>query len=386
MKNILYLHASAELYGSDYVLLTLLKNLDREQFCPWVILPFDGPLGEELSKLSIKLTIYDIPVLRRQLLSPRGLVNYSVQFIKSIFFLSQIIRHNNIDIVHTNTSAVLVGGVVARFLGRKHIWQVMELIEKPYPVSFLISWMVGKFSDQVFTISEAVRKHFLKHNQKRKGKFQTLYHGVDLNEYQYCRQARNHIRQKIGIDEETFVIGMAGRINQWKGQDIFIAAVPEILKNTSNKKIHFLILGSCFKGQEHFLTELKKTINQLAIRDHVTLVGFQKNFSDWLSAMDIFVLPSKLPEPNATVTLAAMAVKLPVIGTDTGGTGETIINGQTGFLIEPGNPTMLAKTIIKAINMDRWELQRMGEHGYRRVTEHFSIQHYCETIVHAYTT
>lgn len=385
MKNILYLHASAELYGSDYVLLSLLKKLDRNQFNPLVILPFKGPLCEALQKIKIKYLIYDLPVLRRQLFSIKGLFQFTLRFFISLFYLARIISKYKIDIIHTNTAAVWCGGVIAKVLRKRHIWQVLEIVEKPWVVSYVMSKMVGFFSDDVFTHSMATRQHFLKHNPHKEKLFHLLYHGVDLEEYDWKNSQRECIRKQIGLDEDTVIVGMAGRINHWKGHDLFVEAVPEVLRRLKDKKIHFLMLGSCFRGQGHYRVQLVEQINHLSLRNKITLVGFQKNFADWLSAMDIFVLPSKLPEPNATVTIAAMAMKLPVIGANNGGTKETIVNGETGFLIEPRNPMALAEKVV-ALYESEGTRKRMGENGYLRIQKYFSVSKYSETIMEAYLT
>ena len=383
MKRILYLHASAELYGSDYVLLSLLKSLNNKEHLPFVILPFEGPLCDEIRKLDIDLVVHDLPVLRRQLFTPLGLLKFCLSFCRSFVFLIIFIFKNKIDLVHTNTSAIWVGGIVARLLRKHHIWQVMELIERPFIVSLFISKMVGIFSSRVFTISDAVKQHFTLKNQSRKAKFQTLYHGVDMNDYQIRLSERNQIRKQIGVDDHTIVVGMAGRINYWKGQDVFVNAIPRILEHTE-RPVHFLMLGSCYKGQEYYLTDLEKQIDDVGIQKNISLAGFQTNFSAWLSAMDIFILPSKLPEPNATVTIAAMAMRLPVIGTCTGGTSETIVDGQTGYLINPSDPDELSEKTLKLIKMNPQSRLSMGEKGHLRILAHFSMNNYCETIKEAY--
>lgn len=382
-KKILYLHASAELYGSDYVLLCLLKSLDRKKFSPIVILPFKGPLCKALADIGVEFIIHDVPVLRRQFFTPTGLIRFMICFTSSLFYIRRMIRQRSIDIVHTNTAAVWSGGIVAKLSGKKHVWQVMELIEKPRVVSYMMSKLVGIFSDHVFTISDAVRTHFLKENRGRERRFNTLYHGVEMDTYRWSEGRGTEIRKQLALGKETIVIGMAGRINNWKGQDVFLDAIPLALDGLKDKDVRFLILGSCFDGQEHYKEALEAKIKEMSLGHKVTLLGFQENFADWLSSMDIFILPSKLPEPNATVLIAAMAMKLPVIGTGIGGTIETIVDGQTGFLVEPADPVALAEKMIELCKNSRMR-ELMGEKGLERVKKVFSLENYCRTVTQAY--
>jgi glycosyltransferase involved in cell wall biosynthesis len=101
------------------------------------------------------------------------------------------------------------------------------------------------------------------------------------------------------------------------------------------------------------------------------------------AAMDIFVLPSAQPEPFGGVVIEAMALGLPVIGTDIGGTTEQVADSETGFLVPPADPAALATAIAKLA--DEPERRRhMGARGRRRVAEHFNIDAMTKRIVAVY--
>ena len=83
MKNILFIHQSAELYGSDKTLLLLLKYLDKAKFYPVVILPNDGPLKNELEKVNIEVHIAPVLKLYRKMFSPKNLITFFSQHLQS---------------------------------------------------------------------------------------------------------------------------------------------------------------------------------------------------------------------------------------------------------------------------------------------------------------
>ncbi len=129
---------------------------------------------------------------------------------------------------------------------------------------------------------------------------------------------------------------------------------------------------------------LKKQIQALDLSPgRLHLLGFQKNLSEWLAASDVFVLPSKLPEPNATVLIAAMATGLPCIGTNIGGTVETIVDGESGLLVPPDDPQALASAMV-TLAEDRNLREAMGRAGLQRAKTVFSLDHYCQTIMESY--
>jgi glycosyltransferase involved in cell wall biosynthesis len=380
-KRILYLHASAELFGSDYVLLTLLKSLDRAHCDPFVILPFEGPLCGELRKAGIAYEIYDLPVLRRQCFTPAGLVIFSGKLIRCLFFLTRMIKEKKIDAVHTNTAAVWVGGFAAALTRRPHYWQIMELVDRPRTVSWMMRKMVGRFSTKVFCISNAVRDFFISANPGREAKFQTVYHGVDRSVYDRAISGRA-LRETLGLNDGDVLVTFAGRFNAWKGQDVLAEAMPAVFRQVPN--VHFLFIGSCFQGQEHFGQALKAQVAEFVQQGcRATVLGFQSNLPEWLAATDVFVLPSTSPEPNATVTIAAMSMGLPVVGTNIGGTPESVVDGETGFLVNPNDPEQLAKPIVRLVR-DPELRRKLGENGYQRAMQMFSIENYCRKVAAAY--
>lgn len=76
MQKILYLHAGAEMYGADKVLLELIKGLDKDAFEAHVILPNDGVLVDALKKVGAKVKVIDYPILRRKYFNPKGILEY----------------------------------------------------------------------------------------------------------------------------------------------------------------------------------------------------------------------------------------------------------------------------------------------------------------------
>ena len=151
MKRILYLHAGAEMYGADKVLLELIKGLDSKEFEAHVILPNDGVLVEALRQVGAQVSVLDYPILRRKYFNPKGIADY----IRSYnFYAKQIAlyaREHNIDMVHNNTAAVLEGIYLKRKLKLPLIWHVHEIIVKPKAISDFINMLMGRYADKIVT-------------------------------------------------------------------------------------------------------------------------------------------------------------------------------------------------------------------------------------------
>jgi glycosyltransferase involved in cell wall biosynthesis len=385
LKTILYLHCGAELYGADYVLLNLIRHLDPQRFRAIVILPYDGPLVVELKKLQVTCLLHALPVLRRSCLSPLGLLRFVWQMLTTVVFVSRLCGRERVDLIHTNTAAIWAGGWVAALRRLPHIWQIMELVEKPRLVARLMNAMVALFSTRVFCISNAVREHFVRNWPQCSAKFETLYHGVDLRVYDPVTVSGQGVRAQLHATPETVVVLYASRFSAWKGQDVLAEAARLALgESQPSPPLRFVFLGSCYRGQEQYETELRALLQTVPDATRTASVhGFQQNLPEWLAAADMLILPSKLPEPNATVVIAAMAMRLPVIGTAIGGTVETVVHGQTGLLIPPDNARALADAVLE-LAADRNRRESMGRAGRARAEEIFSLEKYCQRVMAAY--
>ena len=382
--NVLYLHASADLYGSDLLLYEIVSNLDSTKYSPRVILPDEGPLVALLSKNNIPVGIKKLPVLRRKYFTLAGVSKFSMTFLCSTITLISTIKKCNIHLIHTNTSAVWGGGIAARLCRIPHVSSVMELVEEPLFVAKAMSLMATLFSDKVVAVSEAVKNHFIKLVGFGKHKYEVIPTPVNEKKYRFSESGRKSVRLELGIDDKVVVVGMAARLNRWKGQDVFVQACANVINEIGQKKrVHFIIMGEPLPGQEYFKEEMLKAIENLGLSSCTTVPGYKTNFVDWLSAMDVYVLPSKWPEPNSSGVIAAMAVGLPVIGTNIGGTPEVVIHEQTGLLVPPDDPEAMAKAMLRLIeNHD--ERKRMGNEAKKRAMKLYSLTSYIKRIESIY--
>ena len=375
-KKILYLHAGAELYGADYVLLELIKRLDRSKYEPIVLLPFSGPLRAELQAAGADVRIVDFAVLRRKNFNLRGVVAYTWRFFTSTLQLLRLIRRERIALVHTNTIVVWGGAVAAKFSGKPHVWQTMEIIVSPKFLWKVSSLLVGMLSDKVATISNAVRDHLISGYAGNINKAITVYHGVDSNIYNPAIDPEP-VRNELGLTNRTPVVGMVARIKPWKGQESFLRAATQVLQEIPD--VCFCVVGDVFAGEDHYREQMLTWIDELGIRDQVIVTGFRTDLPDVMATFDVFVLPSVLPEPNATVLLAAMGMGKPVVATAVGGTLETVVDGETGILVVPERSDLMAEAILELLRNPE-KRRKYGLAGRARQEAIFSISAYASKI------
>ena len=381
MKRILYLHAGAEMYGADKVLLELIKGLDRKEFEAHVILPNDGVLVEALHQVGAQVSVLDYPILRRKYFNPKGIVDY----IRSYnFYAKQIAlyaQEHSIDMVHNNTAAVLEGIYLKRKLKLPLIWHVHEIIVKPKAISDFINMLMGRYADKIVTVSQAVANHIKQSPFIKDSQVEVIYNGVD-NAVYYPMDASS-IREKFDIAQDALVIGMIGRVNAIKGQNDFIEAVEPLLEK--NEKAVAFLAGGVFPGEEWRLEELDNRIDSSSVVSQIHRIDYYDKTSELYNMFDIFVLPSIKPDSLPTVVLEAMACSKPVVGYNNGGIAEMVVDDKSGYLVKPNRPQELSNAISLLLDSSE-KREKFGRVGYQRQRELFSLESYIKNFSELYKT
>ena len=381
MKRILYLHAGAEMYGADKVLLELIKGLDSKEFEAHVILPNDGVLVEALRQVGAQVSVLDYPILRRKYFNPKGIADY----IRSYnFYAKQIAlcaREHSIDMVHNNTAAVLEGIYLKRKLKLPLIWHVHEIIVKPKAISDFINMLMGRYADKIVTVSQAVANHIKQSPFIKDSQVEVIYNGVD-NAVYYPMDASS-IREKFDIAQDALVIGMIGRVNAIKGQNDFIEAVEPLLEK--NEQAVAFLAGGVFPGEEWRLEELDKRIASSSVVSQIHRIDYYDKTSELYNMFDIFVLPSIKPDSLPTVVLEAMACSKPVVGYNNGGIAEMVVDDKSGCLVKPNRPQELSNAISLLLDSSE-KREKFGRVGYQRQKELFSLESYIKNFSELYKT
>jgi glycosyltransferase involved in cell wall biosynthesis len=376
--TILYVHASDEMYGADFILLQLVEHLDRQRFRPLVVLPTDvphpGQLTDALAQRRIDTIHLPTAVLRRKYFTPLGILVYSWRLVVSTLALIRIIRSERVKIVHSNTTAVVPGALAARVTHTPHIWHVHEIITKPRILWRLTAWLLPRLSARVVAVSTPVRDHLCAGDRRNADKSIVIHNGIDA--MRFANVGGEDVRREWSLEPGDSLIGMVGRVSHWKGQDYFLQVAQRVVAREPHAR--FALVGSTFPGQERMMKELQHSVENLHLSTSVIVAGFRSDIPSVLAALDVFVLPSILPDPFPTVILEAMASGKPVVANAHGGSIEMVEDGTTGYLIPPDQPEEMATAIVRLL-ADPEERRRMGNCGRERCISKFSLDAFLRT-------
>lgn len=380
MINILYLHAGAEMYGADKILLELVTGLDKTKYCPIVVLPNDGILRKKLEKANIRTYIIEYPILRRKYFNVKGISRYMSSYLtESKKIMKLLIQLNvQIDIIHVNTTAVLEGMYLKHKLKAKLVWHVHEIIQRPKVVFKVISKFIALDSDKCIAVSDAVKKHLVNTGYMKKGQVKVIYNGVDSEKFS-PKINSSYLYDEWNIPQGTVKIGMIGRVNSWKGQDDFLKATVPLLKKYPN--LYIFIVGSAFKGEEWREKELQEKIRKQENKNRIIYESFRSDNNAVENFFDFLVLPSTKPDPLPTVVLESMACGKAIVAYRHGGVKEMVKEDYNGIFAEVGNTDNLEKQIETMLN---GQYEEMGKNSRQRLLSNFSISSFIDSFSEIY--
>ncbi len=232
--------------------------------------------------------------------------------------------------------------------------------------------------DGVIAVSEGIRKH-IHENYNVKNEVRLIFRGVDedlFNPENVSASRVKCLREKWQVPDNMPVLMLPGRITRWKGQDIFLKSLLKI----TNKQYKALLVGA-LDANQGYGKELIELVDQHKLHDRVSFVGHCDDMAACLMLADIvFSASSSEPEAFGRTTVEAMSMGKPVIATAHGGSLETVIGGETGWLVPPSDIEAMGECINNALsNPER--LQKLGHRGQEHVRKNFTTRSMCDKTV-----
>jgi glycosyltransferase involved in cell wall biosynthesis len=369
----LFLHGSAEMYGSDKVLLNLVAALrDDAAFAPVVVLHEQGPLFAALEAAGVEVHVATVVKIRRAMFTPALPFTLWRELRSAASDLDRICAGRRVGLVYSNTLAVLGGAYWAWRRQLRHLWHVHEIIMRPSLVRMGLPRLARGFADRVISNSEQTQAWLLKQAPGLGPRARVIFNGLGPLPAENPQTVAN-FRQSLGLQVGDVVATLAGRLNHWKGQGLFIEAASLLKQQDRLGRLHLVIVGDVFAGHEDLRSQLVELAQQRGLSSRVHFVPFVSDiFSVW-HASDIAVVPSTEPEPFGMVAIEAMACGLPVVAAAHGGLLDIVVNGQTGLLFEPRNAQALAEHLVTLV-ADAQLRQRLGHAGAQRQAAVFSLR------------
>lgn len=376
-RTILFIHPSDELYGSDRCLLELVRGLPPEDRAI-VALPRDiayqGALSQALRASGVKLRHVNMLVLRRSLLHPRQLPTLVGRLLVGVWTLAWLIRRERVDLVHSNTLAVLCGAFAARLTGRPHLWHVHEFLgDEPGPYRSALRWLLALPRGLIIANSLAVARSLAGNSRRLRARTRVIYNGVFID-------VKPRASMTVSPDGPVR-IGLLGRLAPRKGIAEALQATARLLQR--GHAVELLLAGGPPPDQPWRLHEYRTLARELNIEAHVRFLGEIEDAGAFLNELDILLVPSQRPEPFGLIVIEGMAAGLPVIVTRNGGGSDEIITHGEDGLYCGAQPEAIATMIAVLLGDAAWRA-RLASAGPVTVARRFTRSGYLTAFARAY--
>jgi glycosyltransferase involved in cell wall biosynthesis len=298
--------------------------------------------------------------------------------------LEKIFREQKPDIVHTHSGkAGILGRLAAR---RAEVPLIIHTIHGPSFGNFqsglsnfffrAAEKKAARVTDHFVVVADAMKNQYLEAGIGRAEQYTKIFSGFPLESFLSAKNDLD-LRKKLGIAPDDFVVGTIARLVKLKGHDDLFAVAPELIRQ--NPKIKFLLVGD---GE--WRARFENLAHSLKLERHFIFTGLvpPNEVPKYVDIMDALVhlslregLPRALPQ--------ALAAAKPVVAYDCDGAREVCLDGQTGFLIRPGDLKNLTEKIIRLAN-DSALRQKFGRSGQNFVRENFAVEKMVDSIYDLY--
>lgn len=314
--------------------------------------------------------------------------------------LRRLLRQERVDILHLRSRMPAWIAYLA--------WKSLPAASRPRLVTtFHGFYSVNRYSaimtkgERVIAVSNAIADHIRQHYPAAAERVTVIHRGVDIavfNPEAVSPERLARLRQEWQLESAPTkskpavnptaatpapapLIMLPGRISRWKGHDIFLQALAQI----KNLPWLALCVGDLSENPGYG-DQLLRLRRELDLEQRVRFVGHCADMPAALLLADLIVSPASTEaEAFGRIVVEAAAMGKPVIASAQGGSLETVLDGETGWLVPPNDATSLAAALREALT-DTHQRRRLGEGGRQWARKKFTTKTMCEQTLALYGT
>jgi len=352
----------------------IIRLLDKERFKLFLLASFETEFTNKAGSWGVeKLIVPPSPRLNRyggeclqdsffnRAMSAADLIRYNWE-------LSRLFRRKQIDVVYCNSiRSILTVGMAAKLAGVPIFLYIKGELQNPFldPLGFVLASRMCFFCeanrDDKYSLLVAL---FAK-------KIGILRIGIDLAEIRDVASSdKTSLLRELELDDSYVNCVYVGQLYPPKGVHFLIEALA-LVKDQFPRTRLYIVGDHIIDAYRDYREELTRLIETMGLRGKVSFTGWRPDALSIVSLMDILVHPS-LSEGFGRAVLEGMALGKPVIASRVGGLRELVEDGENGFLVDPGDPAMIASRLRRLL-ADRTFRENLGKKAQQRVFSNYEI-------------
>ncbi len=296
----------------------------------------------------------------------------------NIFRLLNVIRKDQIDIIHVRSRAPAWSCFFAsKFSGKKFIstfhgtYNFNNIMKKFYNSIMLRT-------DGTIAISEFIESQIKNQYSITPKYLKVIYRGINtkiFNSNKVNSERIEQLKKQYSLGSDSIKILLPGRLTGWKGHSVLVQAIAQVIKSVQNK------IEVLFVGPDENLAlkkRLKDQIESLNMTEIFHFIGSSDEMANIYALSDIVISSSTDPEAFGRIAVEAQSMGKFVIASNHGGSVETVIDNETGYLYSPQNHDELADRIIKSIEQHKYSSSNVSEACIKNVKENYTVESMCK--------
>lgn len=305
-----------------------------------------------------------------------------IQVMLQINRLRHFIRTHNVDIVHARSR---IPGWIAYQACKGTRARFMTTMHAPYPSKTkLKKWYnsIMARGERVIAISDYVAHYAQTMFEVPESRLRVIHRGIDFSKFNPATVTAERMMQltrEWRLPDGAPVIFCPARLTRWKGQIEFLRAFKSI-----NRPDVIAVIAGDDQGRAEYRAELEALTKELDLEGQVRIVSACKDMPAAYRVSTMVVTPSIEPEGFGRVPVEAQAMGRPVVATNHGGAKETVLDGQTGWLVAPGDVEAMAEGLVKALAASETHNEMLAMEARAWVESKFTLEKMCADTLAVY--
>lgn len=308
----------------------------------------------------------------------RVLVNVPRIFV-GVGALASRMRREKYDLLYCNgLYAVLIGGVLARFVGLPVLWHLHDT-SLPSALHGIFRWMAKSPNVRwIICVSKASAGMV----PFAADKTSVVLNSVDLSEFSQTN-VDPVLRREQGWNATDIIFGSHGRVVSRKGYQVMIHAARLLVDQAPSdmaESVRFVVVGDTPEDHPgNYFEECRSLVKTLNLEDSFAFVGYRNDVRPYVVDYDVCIVPSVFEEPFGLTVVEAFAFGKPVVASAVGGIPEIVQHEVNGLLVPPNDPDALASAMLKYLEDSALRVKH-GRAGRQYVQESHDAHNYSATI------
>jgi len=289
---------------------------------------------------------------------------------KNVKRLKKLIEQHNVDIVHARSRAPAWSCYKACKNTSAHY---MTTCHAPYNISSDLKRYYNSAiakGERVIAISHYVAEYLRQHYRLDDRTIRLIHRGIALEKFHPTAVTPERLirtSKDWRIPDGALIIMLPGRLTRWKGHHVLIEAMARL----GRSDIFCVLIGSD-QGRTAYRQELEDLIREHGVEGQVRIVDHCDDMPAAYMLSTVVVSASTDPEGFGRIPIEAQAMGRPIIATDHGGARETVLRGETGWLVQPGDAQALSRALTEALSLSPSQRAILATRAMAHIAQNFT--------------